>query len=104
MPAYLPWHLPLVYLSGGAEMVLGALLFVPAVERLAAWGTFALMIAVFPANLQMALHTELYPQFSVLALWLRVPFQLVLLAWAYWLTRADPPGTRVVTSARPRSD
>jgi uncharacterized membrane protein len=89
MPAYLPWHTALVYISGVAEMVLGALLFVRPIERLAAWGVFALMIAVFPANLQMALHTGLYPQFSALVLWLRIPFQFVLLAWAYWLTRPD---------------
>ena len=90
MPDYVPWHTALVHVSGVAEMALGAMLFVPAVERLAAWGTMALMIAVFPANLQMALHSELYPQFSALALWLRVPFQIVLVAWAYWLTRRDP--------------
>ena len=90
MPDYLPWHTALVYVSGVAEMTLGALLFVPRVERLAAWGTLALMFAVFPANLQMAFHTELYPQFSTLALWLRLPFQIVLIAWAYWLTRPEP--------------
>ena len=89
MPDYLPWHTALVYISGVAEITLGALLFVRRVQTLAAWGTLALMFAVFPANLQMALHTDLYPQFSALALWLRLPFQLVLIAWAYWLTRPD---------------
>jgi uncharacterized membrane protein len=87
MPDYLPWHLVLVYLSGIAEIVVGALLLFEFSRRFAAWSAFALFIAVFPANLQMALHTELYPQFSPVALWLRLPLQAVLLAWAYWLTR-----------------
>lgn len=87
MPTYLPWHLALVYISGAAEVVLGALLFSPKLQKIAAWGVFALFIAVFPANVQMALHPELYPQFSETSLWLRLPVQGVLLGWAFWLTR-----------------
>lgn len=89
MPDYLPWHRALVYASGVAEMALGALLFVSRFRKLAAWGMIALMIAVFPANLQMALHTGLYPQFSELALWLRIPGQAMLIAWAWWYTRPE---------------
>jgi len=87
MPAYLPWHFPLVYLSGAAEIALGVLLCFERTKRLGAWGAVALMFAVFPANLQMALHPELYPQFSVAALWIRLPLQGVLIAWAWWFTR-----------------
>ena len=58
MPPYLPWHLPLVYISGVLEIVLGGLLLWPSWSRLAAWGLIALLIAVFPANLHMALHTD----------------------------------------------
>lgn len=88
MPPYLPMHLPLVYLSGIAEIALGgALLMWPRFANSAAWGLIALLIAVFPANLHMALNAELYPQFSALALWLRLPLQAALIAWAYWYTR-----------------
>lgn len=90
MPPYLPWHLPLVYLSGIAEIGLGALLLFRRCSVIAAWGLIALLAAVFPANLHMALNAELYPQFSVIALWLRLPLQGVLVGWAYWYTR-DPP-------------
>ncbi len=38
MPPYLPWHLELVYLSGVAEILLGALVLIPATRSLAAWG------------------------------------------------------------------
>lgn len=87
MPPYLPWHLPLVYLSGVAEVILGVLVLIPRYTVLAAWGLIALLIAVFPANLHMAMHPELYRRISPVALWLRLPLQGVLIAWAYWYTR-----------------
>ena len=94
MPAYLPRHVELVHLSGAIEIGLGLLLLVPATRRLAAWGVIALLIAVFPANLNMALNDIRPPgpfgPPSTLALWLRLPFQLVLIAWAWWYTRPSP--------------
>ena len=86
MPPYIPWHLAMVYISGLFEIVLGLMLIVPKFERLAAWGIIALLIAVFPANIHMALHTDLYPYISPVALWLRLPLQGVFIAWAYWFT------------------
>jgi uncharacterized membrane protein len=87
MPSYLPWHLFLVYLSGFFEAALGLLLLVPKYTRLAAWGLIALLVAVFPANLQMALQPEMFPGIPPLALWLRLPLQAVFILWAYSLTR-----------------
>ncbi len=89
MPPYLPWPLELVYLSGLAEIGLGALLLVPRWSRAAAWGLIALLVAVFPANLHMALNSGLYPWAPPAALWVRLPLQAVLIAWAYAYTR--PP-------------
>jgi uncharacterized membrane protein len=86
MPPYVPSHLAMVQISGVAEIVLGLLLLIPAASRTAAWGLIALLIAVFPANLQMALHPETFPEFSPRALWLRLPLQAVLIGWAYWYT------------------
>ncbi len=87
MPPYLPWHLELVYLSGVFETLLGVLLLIPQTTVLAAWGLIALLIAVFPANIQMALHPEEYSRFSPVVLWLRLPLQAIFIAWAWWLTR-----------------
>ena len=87
MPPYLPWHLFLVYFSGFVEIALGVLLLAPAFTRIAAWGLIALLIAVFPANIQMAINPQLYPDINPLALWLRLPLQAVFIAWAYWYTR-----------------
>ena len=89
MPAYLPWHTALVYLSGLAEIMLGLLLCFRRSARLAGWGMIALLIAVFPANVQMALNSDLYPGYPAWALWLRLPLQLPLMAWAWWYTQPD---------------
>ncbi|MDB5811220.1 MAG: conserved rane protein of unknown function [Betaproteobacteria bacterium] len=89
MPPYLPWHTGLVYISGVCEIVLGLMLPFQRLAPFAAWGMIALIIAVTPANLHMALHADRYPDLSVAALWLRLPLQLVLIAWAYWYTRGQ---------------
>jgi uncharacterized membrane protein len=88
MPPYLPWPVLLVYLSGFCAIALGIALLTPRFTRAAAWGLIALSIAVFPANIHMALHAELFPQFSPAALWLRLPLQAAIIAWAYWYTRS----------------
>ena len=90
MPPYLPWHTALVYVSGVCEITLGVMLLFRQFERLAAWGMVALIVAVTPANVQMALHPELYPDYSPVTLWVRLPLQLVLIAWAYCYTRPLP--------------
>ena len=64
MPPQLPWHRELVYISGAIEVLLGVLLLMPRYRRIAAWGLVALLVAVFPANLHMALHPDLFPAFS----------------------------------------
>ena len=87
MPPYLPWHLTLVYASGISEIALGVGLLFRSTQRIAAWGMIALIVAVTPANLHMAVHAELYPRFSPAALWIRLLLQVVLIAWAYWYTR-----------------
>lgn len=90
MPPFLPWHLFLVYLSGFFETALGLLLLlVPRYARLAAWGLIALLIAVFPANVHMALNPQLFPDIPPAALWLRLPLQAVLILWAYWFTKGN---------------
>ena len=83
----LPQHLFLVYLSGFFEIALGVLLLIPKFTKLAAWGLIALLIAVFPANIYMAMNPQMFPEFSPLALYIRLPVQLILIVWAFWFTR-----------------
>lgn len=91
VPDFLPYHLELVYISGFFE-ILGAIgLLVPPVSQAAAWGIIALFIAVFPANINMAvnhIHIDGVPD-SPWFQAVRLPLQAVLIAWAYWYTRPD---------------
>ncbi len=87
MPAYLPWPLALVYCSGAAEMGLGALLWFPRTARLAGWGLIALLVAVFPANLNMALHPGISPSIAPALLWIRLPVQALLIKWVHGFTQ-----------------
>ena len=91
VPPYLPSPEMLVYVSGVAEIVLGVMLLVPATTRIAAWGLIALLVAVFPANIHMAMNPHRYPDTPLAALLIRLPLQGVLIALAYWFTRQDRP-------------
>lgn len=89
MPPYLPWHLFLVYLSGVIEIWLGIFLLIPKFSRLAAWGIILFLLAVFPANIYMAMNTELFTDFNPTLIYLRLPLQFVIIAWAFWFTREE---------------
>ena len=89
MPPYLPAHLLLVYLSGFLEIGFGVALLMPKFSRRAAWGIILLLIAVFPANVYMAMNTNLFPDLNPLLLYMRLPLQFVLIAWIYWHTKDD---------------
>ena len=89
MPPWLPWHYPLVYISGVLESVYGLLLLPSATRRLSALLIISLLVAVFPANIQMAVN---YYKEHNPYLWLaivRLPLQFVLLYWAYIYTKKD---------------
>ncbi|MBC7798155.1 MAG: DoxX family protein [Pyrinomonadaceae bacterium] len=87
MPPYIPFHLAAVYVSGVFQIIFGALLLIPKYQKLAALGLILILIAVFPANVYMAMNTELYPQFSPTAIYWRLPVQAVLILWAFWYTK-----------------
>jgi uncharacterized membrane protein len=83
MPDYLPAHRELVLASGVAEMAGGAGLLADRTRRAAGWWLIATLVAVFPANVHMALHPERYRRIPAWALWLRLPLQLVFI-WRVW--------------------
>lgn len=87
MPPWLPWHEELVFISGVAEVALGIMLFFPATRRLAAWGIILLLIAVFPANIQMMLDYKAEHNPKLWIAILRLPLQIVLIWWAYLFTK-----------------
>ena len=88
-------HRPLVQLSGVAELVCAALLSVRRTRKIGAVATTALLVAVFPANVQMALDGGIsgagFPLGSPVVAWLRLPLQIPLIAWAISIARAPAP-------------
>ena len=102
VPPQLPNPLVLVYISGFFEILGGIGLLIPAVSVAAAWGLIALFVAVFPANINMAVNQiaiEGVPDQPILY-WVRLPFQAVLIAWAWWYTQhpeRQPGFERVIT-------
>jgi uncharacterized membrane protein len=83
VPPYVPARKAMVYASGVAEIAGGAGLMLERRRRLAGWWLIATMIAVFPANLHMALNPDDYPDVpgGAVSLWVRLPFQGVFVAW-----------------------
>jgi len=92
MPPWLPHPDGLIAFSGVAEMLGGIAVLVPLARRAAGWGLIALLVAVFPANLHMAVHHLSPPgmNFPAWVLWARLPLQAVFVIWAWW-TAAEPP-------------
>ena len=99
MPRVIPraWHRPLVYASGAAELAVAALTVVPATRAVGAIATEALLVGIFPANVQMALDSG-NPSRTDLAnnrliAWGRLPLQLPMILWAHsvWRRHRRPP-------------
>lgn len=90
MPRAIPvgLHVPLVWLSGVFEILGGLGLFPERTRRLSAFGLMALYVAVFPANVRMALDPAHF-HVPAWAAYARLPFQLLFLAWAYRYTRPE---------------
>jgi uncharacterized membrane protein len=91
MPPVLPWPLALVRISGAAEILGGAGLFLRKLRRATAYGLTLLLVAVFPANVYMAVAQVAFPGLMGKAWvqWARLPLQLPLIAWALYYARSD---------------
>lgn len=97
VPPHFPSPPLLVYASGIAEIAGAIGLLLPPVRRLAASGLVLLLIAVFPANVYMALHnvrvtSTFIPQWL---LWARLPLQAVLIWWILWASRPKRPHSSI---------
>ena len=85
MPPYVPAHAELVALSGVAEIAGGLGVLHPRTRRFASWWSIATLIAVFPANVHMAVNAERYEKRvpgGRGALWARLPVQALFVLWA----------------------
>ena len=82
-----PLHLEAVYLSGLFEILGGVGVLIARTRSIAGWGLLALLIAVYPANIYMALTPEAFPDISLFALYFRLALQFLFFYWAYSITR-----------------
>jgi len=84
IPPVLPLKLELVYLSGIFEIILGLLLLFKNTRPLAGWGLIILLIAVYPANIYLAITNGEAMGTSSLVAWGRLPIQFIFIFLAYW--------------------
>ena len=87
MPPAFPLHLEAVYISGFFEVLGGVGVLIPRLRKIAGWGLVALLVAVYPANIYMAITPEAFPEASVTLLYVRLAFQFLFFYWAFSVTR-----------------
>jgi len=93
MPPYIPWPLAMIYISGAAEILGGIGLLIPngflfpRIRAAAAWGIVVLLVAISPVHIHMVVHPEKFAIIPLWFLWLRLPLQVALMAWAWVYTR-----------------
>jgi uncharacterized membrane protein len=107
VPKQLPAPYWLVWISGVIELGLGLSLLPARTRRLAGYGLVALYVAVFPANIYMAIENVQMQglpawaaQPSPLMLWLRLPLQLVFIGWALWVSAPSRDAQVAVTATQ----
>lgn len=86
MPGYLPAPRALVFWSGVAEVVCAVLLVVPVTQKLGAWSTVALLVAVFPANIEMTRKYYVRKKTGLGLTVIRLPLQIALIWWVLQFT------------------
>ena len=94
MPEALPAHRELVYLSGVAEMAGGAGVLADPTRRAAGWWLIATMLAVFPANINMAVEAERFQDVPEPLLWARLPLQAAIVYWIWRVALRPTSGAR----------
>lgn len=87
MPAYMPYHIPLIYITGVLEIAFAILLIPESTRPLGAWLLIGLLIAIFPANIQMAINFWQKQNPSLWIAIIRLPLQFVLIWWAWIYTK-----------------
>jgi uncharacterized membrane protein len=84
VPPLFPAHHELVLISGACEILGGVGVLFPPTRRYAGWGLIALLVAVFPANVNMAVDARSFSQLAPgWALAARLPLQALFLWWVY---------------------
>jgi uncharacterized membrane protein len=91
VPDYMPLHREIVYVSGAAELAGGIGVAFPRTRSSSGLWLIALLVLVFPANVNMAVHAERFQSIAPALLWARLPLQGLLIWWAWRATRVRAP-------------
>ena len=86
MPPSFPFHLEAVLISGFFEILGGVGILISRIRKFAAWGLASLIVAVYPANIYMALSPENFPDYPLYLLYFRLVLQFGIFYWAYLIT------------------
>ncbi|QTN32387.1 DoxX family protein [Akkermansiaceae bacterium] len=100
MPPWLPFHETLNLISGAAEIAGGVGLLLPKFRNAAGIGLILLLIAIFPANIHIALNGWPGMDIPRWVLWARLPFQLLFIAWVVFSCPGLPAYLRGLMPAR----
>ena len=106
MPPWIPFPMACIVVSGIFELLGGLGLLIPmrTVQVITGVGLTALLVAVFPANIYMAVaHVKVhgFPTHEWMA-WARLPLQALFIAGVLWVTRTWP--AVCITGKSPVSD
>jgi len=96
MPPFIPAHAEMVMISGVAEIAGAVGLMIPSTRKAAGIGLLALLVAVFPANVYVAIAGRTVDGMTSVSWlnWVRLPFQFVYIVWIYWFAVMRAPRTR----------
>ncbi len=92
VPPFFPYKIEIVYLSGVFEILGGIALLTLRLRRLSAIFLILLLVAVFPANIYMAIYNVKVGGYMDLPIyqWIRLPFQFVLIWLVWWSALSEP--------------
>ncbi|MGI8805077.1 MAG: DoxX family protein [Thermoleophilaceae bacterium] len=92
VPPYVPRAREAVAVSGAAEIAGGLAALSPRLRAFTRWWLTGLLLAVFPANVHMAVNPDQVRggrRIPRWLLWVRLPVQALLIAWVWRGTRAS---------------
>lgn len=89
IPQFIPFKIPLVYLTGFFEIVLAIGLLVPKVKVISGWTLIVFLLLMLPANIYASIHNIDYQRGTfdgngISYLWFRIPLQFLFLTWTYF--------------------
>lgn len=93
MPSFMPFKEFFVVVTGIAEIVLGIAIQIPMLRRRAGMSLIGLLIAIFPANIYVALMQPPLPNldYSPESMWWRLLLQPLFIAWIWWVAVKEVP-------------